>query len=302
MSEPMPEPMSESTQQNDRVNTPLLTLITQQSLDEDYLHVADRKAAERAAAGGDGPTRSRPHRTAAVVVAAFGLLVTVAALQTSARAGISNESRATLVGQIDARRDGVADLQRRIVSLRELNVGLQDHLDQVTSDEQTSANRAQRLGAVSGFRAVTGPGVRVTVDDDPSGVPDGKVKDTDLRLLVNGLWRAGAEAISINGMRLTSRSAIRNSSIVIHVNFTSLSPPYVVSAIGDKDTLQAKLLDTASGRRFFELPGQVGIVATMDNVDQLSLPAAPTKLLQLRSAVEGTAQQNLHQPQKETAP
>ena len=38
----MPEPMS--TQQTDRINTPLLTLITQQSLDEDYLHVAERKA------------------------------------------------------------------------------------------------------------------------------------------------------------------------------------------------------------------------------------------------------------------
>ena len=297
----MPDPMPEQTTVNDRFNTPLLTMITQQSLDEDYQHVAERKAVERAA-GGDVSTRTRPQRTAAVVVAAFGLLVTVAALQTSAGAGVADQSRATLVSQIDAGRDGVADLQRRIVRLRELNVGLQDHLDEVTANEQASANRVQRLGAVTGFQAVSGPGVRITVGDDPAGIPGGAVKDSDLRLLVDGLWRAGAEAISINGLRLTSRSAIRNSAIVIHLNFQSLSPPYVVQAIGDKDTLQAKLLDTASGRTFFELPDTVGITVDMENADVLSLPAAPSKLMHLRWAVEGTAHDNLNQPQKETQP
>ena len=48
--------MSEPTP-TDRFNTPLLTLITQQSLDEDYQHVADRKATS-----GSADTRSRPLR------------------------------------------------------------------------------------------------------------------------------------------------------------------------------------------------------------------------------------------------
>jgi uncharacterized protein YlxW (UPF0749 family) len=291
----MPEP----TTVNDRVNTPLLTLITQQSLDEDYLHVAERKAA-----AGDGPRRTRPHRTAAVVVGVFGLLVTVAALQTSARAGVQDESRATLVGQIEDGRAGVADLQNRIVRLRELNVGLQDGLDDVTAEAQAAANRVQRLGGVTGFRPVSGPGVRLTVDDEPNGSLDGVVKDADLQLLVDGLWSAGAEAISINGQRLTARSAIRNSSVAIRItgNNGSLSPPYVVSAIGNPDTLQADLVDSEGGRAFFEIANQVGIQYDMDNVDQLSLPAAPGKLLRLRSAVEGTARENLNQPQKETPP
>ena len=56
------------------VTTPLLTRITESSLDEDYRHVADRKAAD--------PTAPRsPHRLAAVVVAAFGVLVTIAAVR-----------------------------------------------------------------------------------------------------------------------------------------------------------------------------------------------------------------------------
>jgi uncharacterized protein YlxW (UPF0749 family) len=291
MSEPMPEP----TSVQDRVNTPLLTLITQQSLDEDYLHVADRKAAS----GGE-PTRSKPHRTAAVVVVVFGLLITVAALQTSARSGVSDASRASLVDQIEDGRTDVAELQRRIVRLRELNVGLQDNLDEVTGEAQSAANRAQRVGAVSGFRAVSGPGVQVTVDDDPNGSIDGVVKDSDLTLLVNGLWRAGAEAISINGQRLTSRSAIRNSGVVVHLNFAALSPPYVVSAIGNEDTLQAKLLDTASGQAFVDLT-RFGIQYGMHNVDDMTLPAAPSKLLRLSSVVSAT-QRPLNDAQKEALP
>ncbi len=78
--------MPETAAPTDRANTPLLTLITQQSLDEDYQHVAERRAAEN---GGAPPPRRRPTRTAGIVVAVFGLLVTVAAVQTSEQEGVA---------------------------------------------------------------------------------------------------------------------------------------------------------------------------------------------------------------------
>ena len=169
----------------DRVNTPLLTLITQQSMDEDYQHVADRRSADQ-----DG--RRRPHRTAGVVVAAFGLLVAVAAVQTSERAGVESASRATLISQIDDGRAELAELQRQMVRLREQNVGLQSALDGVTTEQLAAEAREQRMAVNTGFAAVTGPGVRVVVDDAASGE---QVRDRDLRPLVDGLWNAGAEAI-----------------------------------------------------------------------------------------------------------
>ena len=68
-----------------QVTTPLLTLITQQSMDEDYLHVAERRGRGQLPSSG---SRSRPHRTAAVVVAVFGVLVTTAAVQTAQDADV----------------------------------------------------------------------------------------------------------------------------------------------------------------------------------------------------------------------
>ncbi|MBZ5738933.1 DUF881 domain-containing protein [Nocardioides mangrovi] len=255
--------------------TPLLTRITQESLDGDYQHVADRRAA-----AGDGRPSSRRNRlTASIVVGAFGLLVAVAAVQTDEQSGVTSASRASLIDQINDQRDRLADLQARTVSLRELNIGLQDDFDE-TNDKATAAEaRAQRLAAQTGFAAVTGPGIVITVDDAPDGEA---VRDSDLSLLVDGLWNAGAEAISINGKRLTARSALRNSGPAINLNGPPpLSPPYVVSAIGNKDTLQADLLDTDSGLAFTSLAESFGFPVSMDNEDELTLPAAAPRMLRL---------------------
>ena len=272
----------------DRVTMPLLTLITQQSLDEDYLHVAERRSAQAPRPPQGSPPRSS-HRTAAVVIAVFGLLVTVAAVQTSRNASVTDASRVTLVRQITAERDAVSNLQDEIVRLRERNVGLQERLAQVSSTAQSTLARMRRLETNTGFVAVSGPGVRVTVDDAPNGDPTQAVRDEDLALLVDGLWNAGAEAIAINGQRLTALSAIRNSGPAIHVNGRPLAPPYTVLAIGDTRTLQANLLDSTHGSEFYSLARQLQFVYELRNDDSMTLPAAPDRLLRLRHAGAGTA-------------
>ncbi|MDF1602548.1 DUF881 domain-containing protein [Nocardioides sp. YIM 152315] len=285
----------------DRARTPLLTLITQESLDEDYRHVADQRAAARASGAESeesSGTSRRSHWIAAAVVAAFGVLVTVAAVQTSASSGINAANRNSLLEQMSAKREDAAGLQRRIVRLREQLVTLQSAYERASDDQQAVDNRVERLAALTGFGAVSGPGVVITVDDAPDGEA---VRAEDLATLVNGLWAAGAEAISINGKRLTARSAIFNTGAAINLNGSPpLSPPYAVSAIGDTRTLEADLLDTTSGLRFNNLVDVLGFPVKRQNVDDLTLPAAT--LRRPRHAVEGTAEQNRINHGKETAP
>jgi uncharacterized protein YlxW (UPF0749 family) len=282
----------------ERVTMPLLTLITQQSLDEDYRHVAERNAKTPA----PRPPRGRPHRTAAVVIAIFGLLVAVAAVQTSRNATVNDASRMTLVQQITAEREAVSSLQDEIVRLRERNVGLQEQLRQVSSTAQSTVARMRRLETTTGFVAVSGPGVRVTVDDAPNGDPTQAVRDEDLALLVDGLWRAGAEAIAVNGQRLTGLSAIRNSGPAIHVNGRPLAPPYTVLAIGDTRTLQANLLDSTHGSEFYSLARQLQFGYELHNEDSMTLPPAPDRLLRLRHVTAGTAADQDDRLDEETTP
>ena len=270
-SDPHPHAHRETPELPARVTLPLLTLITQQSLDEDYLHVAERRAA------GDAPPpqRGRPRRTAAVVVAVFGVLVATAAVQTSRNAGVDNASRETLISQITGKRQTVSRMQDRMVQMRESNGVLANELTRVTRSEQSAVARLRRLEAGTGFVGVTGPGVRITVDDAPQGV--------------DGLWNAGAEAISINGQRLTMVSGIRNASVAINVNGNPLAPPYTVLAIGDTRTLQANLLDSTHGAEFRQLAAGLGFVSELHNEESVTLPAAPSKLLHLRSVKAGSA-------------
>ncbi|MBC9733965.1 DUF881 domain-containing protein [Nocardioides marmotae] len=279
----------------ERVRLPLLTLITQQSLEEDYLHAAERRALAAREAGapapgsgagsGSGtpgvPVRSRPHRMAAVVVALFGVLVTTAFVQTSRNEDVDAASRATLVRRVTDERERVADLQEQIVDLRERNAQLEGELTQARSTYEGVLTRLRRVQTRTGFVAVSGPGVVITLDDGPPEIVDSDVRDQDLRIAVNGLWRLGAEAIAINGQRLTALSAIRTSGMVVRVNKVNLSPPYRIEAIGDIDVLQSRFLESPEGGRLLLLESSYGIPFDMRNEDSLELPAA--RLRELRS-------------------
>lgn len=253
------------------VTTPLLTRITELSMDEDYRQVALRKetSGERTA----GPARSRLVATGMIVV--FGILVTTAAVQTSANADITDASRETLIQRINTERDQVEGQQQSIANLQDDTIKLQSELDILTEDQAVATARMRRLEVSTGYLPVRGEGVRVTVRDPVNPAdPTELVRDEDLAWLVDGLWRAGAEAIAINDQRLNMLGSIRNVGPAVKVNSLPVNPPYVVLAIGDTRTLQANLLDTTHGQRFFDLADQLGFEVNMQNDDELQLPAA----------------------------
>src|SRR5205814_4741992 len=96
----------------------------------------------------------------------------------------------------------------------------------------------QNAGLAAGLVAMRGPGLKVTLDDSKRvKAPTGNVNDLvihsqDVQAVVNALWRAGAEAIAINGQRLVSTSAVLCVGNTLLLNGTVHSPPYVVVAIG----------------------------------------------------------------------
>ncbi|HYH34448.1 MAG TPA: DUF881 domain-containing protein [Nocardioides sp.] len=247
------------------VTTPLLTLITEQALDEDY---------RRAAGAGRPPEGGRRRLVAAGTIMFIGILVSVAAVQNSRNAAVEDAGRATLISQIEEERSLLQVRQDSVADLTRENQVLAEQLAESSAARQQAQAEVRRLKATTGFLPVTGEGVRIVVDDNPSGIENQQVRDSDLAFLVDGLFEAGAEAIAINDQRLNPLGPIRNSGVAIHVNTRPLTAPYVVRAIGDTRTLQARLANTTHGARFFALADQLGFVVSRQNEDQLSLPAA----------------------------
>lgn len=115
-----------------------------------------------------------------------------------------------------------------------------------------------------GFTDVKGPGVIVTLGDNPNY---GKAIDTrefsedwivhDIDIL-NVLWElknAGAEAISINNERITYKTDIYCGGPIIYVNSLEMVPPYNIKAIGDTDTLKFALNRDESYYKWLEARG-----------------------------------------------
>jgi uncharacterized protein YlxW (UPF0749 family) len=98
-------------------------------------------------------------------------------------------------------------------------------------------------------------------------------------MVVNGLWTAGAEAVSINGERLNALSAIRSAGDAILVDYRPLTRPYVVLAIGDPATIQAAFSTGPAGRGLLTLQQTYGVQYQVEAADRLALPAAATVAL-----------------------
>lgn len=265
----------------DHVTMPLLALITRQSLDSDYRHVAERRA--MAGTSTSPPSGRRLALVTGLVVALLGSLVAVAAVQTSQQADVQALGKASLVERVQLEKESVGALQNRAGELRDENAEAESDLRDLRDRETRLTDRVQRLAARHGYLAVRGPGLRVVVDDAPGEGPSSELRDEDLVLLVDGLWAAGAEAIAINGQRLTALSSIQNSGSAIHVNVRPLNPPYVVEGIGNPDTLEARLLASANGSLFYGVARTLGFVFELEDDERLELPAA--RVRQLRSAV-----------------
>jgi uncharacterized protein YlxW (UPF0749 family) len=133
-----------------------------------------------------------------------------------------------------------------------------------------------------GVVKVHGDGVVVRLTDAPDQVDPvtgkasqnlGKVQDRDLQAVCNQLWHDGAEAIAINGERLTATSTIRAAGDTILVDFRPIMSPYEVSAIGPGD-LDKSFANSATGELFRELVTDYHMQVSVKRQGGLTLPAA----------------------------
>ena len=258
----------------------LITNVMDHSLDDGYAEAAARKKAD-----GDGgmPKTLRARLGLAVGLVLAALIVTVGAAQARVAAPVVAKEREELIDRIDQETGAAEKLEDRVDELRaDVSARQRDAL------RDSGGDGSALVGILSGAVAVHGPGVRLVVDDakDASGGGDGdprstsgfsdtgRVRDRDMQRIVNGLWESGAEAVSINGQRLTALSAIRAAGDAILVDNKPLVPPYTVLAVGDAGQLSDRFQNSADGLYLHALQENYGIRTGISAQDDVRLPAA----------------------------
>jgi uncharacterized protein YlxW (UPF0749 family) len=163
--------------------------------------------------------------------------VTAVGRQTSALIERLTRSEA----QIEQQRDEIERLRALLAEYEEEAAG-ERGLVRLMSEELQASRIA--LGLV----AVKGPGIELRVSDstmrgsaDLTGEDLFVIHDVELLRITNELWAAGAEAIALNGQRLTVGSPIVCSARLIEVNGVPVASPFVFQAIGDKEKLISAL-------------------------------------------------------------
>lgn len=238
----------------------LLRHVRESALDPGY--------AEASASG----RRPRPVSVILVFLLA-GVLLGFAFGTTNRAAPSGAAERAQLIDRIrrlDASHD---ELRTRILDLRRENVGLERGMAGLDPDSMALADQ---LSLQTGNLPVSGPGIRVIVDDGPDTAKGvSRVLDTDVRVLVNALWSAGAEAITVNGHRLSARTAIREAGDAITVDYRSLTRPYEVLAIGDPKGLTDGLAASTGGAWWRTLEKEYQMRFSVERANHVTMNADP---------------------------
>lgn len=131
---------------------------------------------------------------------------------------------------------------------QEVVAKIDEYKNERVSDEKTSQllqTELQQLNEALGKTDVEGEGIVIQIIDKvgtmlSEDVPVERILAEDLVFVVNELFAAGAEAVSVNGYRIISTSSIVDiTDDFMKVNGERIVSPYVINAIGNPDYLKS---------------------------------------------------------------
>lgn len=218
-------------------------------------------------------------RSASVIVMALaGLMMTTAAINSRGH-DLRPERDTDMATLVRSQASHNAALQKEAAGLRAQVEDL-SKADQTPGATSSVISSASALAPSVGLGAVSGKALRVTLDDAPlSENPDGVdanmlvVHQQDIQMVVNTLWSGGAEAMTIQGQRVISTTAVKCVGNTVVLHGVAYAPPYVIEVIGDLNAMQ-KALDTSEAVRIYkEYVSAYQLGWSVERAGQVTMPA-----------------------------
>jgi len=217
--------------------------------------------------------------TLGVALLGLGFLIAAQAAGEGPRVRYTTQERPPLLAtasELQAKQDElkaqILDLRAQISALEGSSAGSAATVKQLNDDLEEA-----RLAA--GLIPLSGTGIVLQMEDSQQPVAEGDSGDDylvgarDIRTVVEELWLAGAEAVAVNGERMTPTSAIIDIGSTVLVNSAYLVPPYRITAIGPKD-LYARLSAAPGFVEFVRARAQrYGIRMSFAEPESVDMPA-----------------------------
>lgn len=265
------------------VSAQLLVDLVTNTLDPGYAAAARRR-------GPDANPRWYDRPAVAIGCLLVGFLLVVAYLQTHRSAPEAAKVHDSLVARVRSAEHRDAQLTQQLDTVGGQVVAARDR---ALAGSHGLLDGLARQELEAGQTAVTGPGLQVELAEPAgsapsSGAPSSTgrpttatpiLSDRDIQSVVNQLWADGAEAISVNGLRLTPTSAIRFAGQAVLVDLQPISSPYTIRAIGPADSLDTAFAASPVASRYQTLVSADGIGFSFATRSSMTLPASPPAAL-----------------------
>jgi uncharacterized protein YlxW (UPF0749 family) len=158
------------------------------------------------------------------------------------------ELRTALQKELEKHKTLLADISKYNQLYYQYETALSEDESLSVMKEELARNRK-----MAGMVEVEGNGIVLRIVDAPRHLQQAEdghaaplvtgsyVDDEDLRWLINILFANGAQAISVNGHRIVSTTAIRNVGDVIQIDTRTIQPPYELKVLGEPEVLLSAL-------------------------------------------------------------
>jgi uncharacterized protein YlxW (UPF0749 family) len=222
---------------------------------------------------------ANPRKLSARLLTSFvcliaGLMITVSAI--NARGIDLRPARNTnLISLVQAESRRNSELAAQVTRLRSEVDRLASQEGEPSLDDDLAAS-----ALAAGLRSVSGPALTVTLDDAPNGVrPNGIDEDLlvvhqqDIQAIVNLLWAGGAEAMTIQGQRVISTTAVKCVGNTVVLHGVPYAPPYRISAIGNAERMSRVLASAQFVRIFQQYVDRYGLGYSVQTEPRAAFPA-----------------------------
>ena len=203
------------------------------------------------------------------MILGFALATQVRAQRSDPLEGLSEQDLVTVLDELSTQEQNLRNRRGELSS--ELD-DLRSAADEAQAREQAARKAETQAQIAAGTVPVHGPGVTVSVVDAGANL-----SSTQFVMTLGELRNAGAEAIELNGIRLSTRSSFTGQAGSIAVDGVPISSPYTWKVIGEPQTIATALdIQAGSAAQMRAKGANVAITPSTDiTIESIATPRPP---------------------------
>lgn len=207
-----------------------------------------------------------------LVISIFAQMKTVNEMENSV--GTTLRANSELIDEVLSEQEQYDRLYEQLERAEEMLEIIRTKATAGNEEDSKAEAELKENNKLLGLTEVKGEGIIIKLDDnrnvegDELNLSQYIVHEEDLLQVVNELFNAGAEAVSINDNRVTNTTAVRCDGNIIRVNGQVITVPITIKAICSKAIYNTLIRPGG----YLQLMANQGVIVEIDSSNEIVIP------------------------------